>query len=202
MAEREGRPPMVANYAQNQSFEENGNAFGVLARPGDSQVPEDASIPENGIERLRNDRVRIYWLPIDWENMEKKGEIVETVVEESKWIRFYDPDFCPRPVIHMYPDMVTEQPDALLKSQDPDQVAGLGVYHQYLLYENAETKKFMKKHVQEQPKRMNEFVERISNEWGEEGLRRLKEKLDALDMDLKSSSSSSSGSSSSSSSSS
>lgn len=195
MVDRQGRPPMVKNYAQNQTFEGSGNAFGVLARPGDKHVEEDADIPSNGIEHLRNNRVRIYWIPTDWQDADRIGEIKETVLDENNWVRFHDPDYCPRPVIHMYPDFVTEQPNAIMKPQDPGQEAGLGVYHQYLFYDKARSQEYISEHVKKSPERMAQFVDEISNEWDENALRKLKNRIDALDLDLKSSSSSSSSSS-------
>ena len=183
---------MVVNYAQNQTFEESGNHIGVLARPGDEATPDDADLPRNGYERLRNDRVRIYWMPIDWEDMERKGEIVESIVDENKWVDMYDPDLCPRNVIHIYPDFVTEQPDSILRTQDPDQVTSLGVLHQHLLYEKTETQDMIKEYVQKSPERMSEFADQISNEFSEDQLLKLKKQLDALDLEVKKGSSSSS----------
>jgi hypothetical protein len=192
MPNRKGRPPMVVNYAQNQTFEESGNHIGVLARPGDEATPDDADLPRNGYERLRNDRVRIYWMPIDWEDMSRKGEIVESIVDENKWVDMYDPDLCPRNVIHIYPDFVTEQPDSIMRTQDPDQVTSLGVMHQYLLYEKVETQDMIQEYVQKSPDRMSQFVDQISNEFSEDQLLKLKKQLDALDLEVKKSSSSSS----------
>lgn len=183
---------MVVNYAQNQTFEESGNHIGVLARPGDEATPDDADLPRNGYERLRNDRVRIYWMPIDWEDMSRKGEIVETIVDENKWVDMYDPDLSPRNVIHIYPDFVTEQPDSIMRTQDPDQVTSLGVMHQYLLYEKVETQDMIKEYVKKSPERMSDFVDQISNEFSEDQLLKLKKQLDALDLEVKKSSSSSS----------
>lgn len=194
MANKKGRPPMVKNYAQNQTHSGGGNAMGVLARPSDDGVPSDEGIPENGIEHLRNNRVRIYWRPVDHADMDKKGEIKQTIVDEKKWIEFYDPDYCPRTVIHMYPDFVTEQPKSLMRSQDPGQEAGLGVYHQHLLYAKAEQENFIKEHEQRSPERMSQFVDEISSEWSEDQLVSLKKKLDALDLEVKTSSGSSSSS--------
>jgi len=192
MPNSKGRPPMVVNYAQNQTFEESGNHIGVLARPRDEATPDDANLPRNGYERLRNNRVRIYWMPIDWEDMDRKGEIVETIVDEEKWVDLYDPDLSPRNVIHIYPDFVTEQPDSLMRTQDPDQVTSLGVLHQHLLYEKAEQQDFIKEYVQQSPERMSDFADQISNEFSEDQLLKLKKQLDALDLEVKTSSSSSS----------
>lgn len=192
MPNRKGRPPIVVNYAQNQTHEGAGNHVGVLARPGDQATPDDEDLPRGGYERLRNDRVRIYWMPIDWEDMDRKGEIKETIVDENKWVDMYDPDLSPRNVIHLYPDFVTEQPQSIMRTQDPDQVTSLGVMHQYLLYEKTETQDRIKEYQQKAPERMAEFADQISNEFSEDQLLKLKKQLDALDLEVKKGSSSSS----------
>lgn len=189
-SQRESRPPMIENKAQNQTREGNGNAYGVLDR---SMANKGTKFPD-GIEGIGNNRVRVHWKPIDWDDASRKGETIHTDIHRLLLIQINNPDYCPRPVYMLYPDFVTEQIDDFLQTHNSDQEISWGVFAKEVIYRYAE----LKSGIMESEKTRNDDLEILASEMenplGERQLSTMGDLQELVDQMNNSSSSSSSSS--------
>lgn len=181
---------MIENKAQEQTREGSGNAYGVLDR---SMANKGTKYPD-GIEGIGNNRVRVHWKPIDWDDAARKGETVHTDVHRMLLIQVNNPDYCPRPVYCLYPDFVTEQIDDFLQTHSSDQKIAWGVFAQEVIYRYAQLKEGIQVVEQRRPEDLETLAQEVGNPLGEEQISTFGDLQELVD-NMKSSNSSSSSSS-------